>query len=120
MQGSAGFSSGASGGGLFDESGRLLGLLTFRLPARGDYFFAVPAEWVSIMASAEVTDIQPIVGVTSFWEARPNELPYFLRAAKLEAAGDVPGLLELTALWLEEEPQNAQAQAIRLRAQSTK
>jgi len=120
VQSSAGFSSGASGGGLFDESGRLLGLLTFRLPARGDYFFSVPVEWVAVAASAEVTDINPIVGVTSFWEARPNELPYFLRAAKLEAAGNVSGLLELTALWLDEEPQNAQARAFRQRALSTK
>ncbi len=116
VQSDAGFSSGASGGGLFDESGQLLGLLTFRLPARGAYFFSVPVEWVKLAAAAEVTDIAPIVGVTSFWEGRPNELPYFLQATTLEAAGNVPGLLELTALWLEEEPQNAQAQAFRQRA----
>jgi len=119
VQSDAGFSSGASGGGLFDESGHLLGLLTFRLPARGAYFFSVPVEWVTLAASAEVTDINPIVGVTSFWEGRPRELPYFLRATTLEAAGNVPALLELTALWLEEEPQNAQAQAFRERALSS-
>lgn len=118
LQTDAGFSSGASGGGLFDEAGHLVGLLTFRLPARGAYFFTVPVEWVHAAAGAEVTAIGPIVGAASFWEGQPNLLPYFLRAATLEAAGNASGLLELTALWLEEEPQNADARAFRERALS--
>jgi S1-C subfamily serine protease len=120
VQSDAGFSSGASGGGLFDESGRLLGLLTFRLPARGAYFFSVPVEWLELAAAAEATAIVQLVGAATFWEAQPGELPYFLRATTLEAAGNVPELLELTALWLEEEPQNVQAYAFRKRALSTR
>lgn len=120
VQSDAGFSSGASGGGLFDDAGRLVGLLTFRLPARGAYFFSVPVEWVRLAQAADVTDIRPQVGVASFWEGRPTELPYFLRATTLEAAGNVSGLLELTSLWLEQDPASPQAQAFRQRALSVR
>ena len=116
IQTTAGFTSGASGGGLFDEQGRLLGLLTFRLPARGDYFFAIPVQWVARAASAEATAIAPIRDAKTFWEGRPGELPYFLRASTLEAAGDKPELLQLTARWLEEEPENRDAREFRRRA----
>jgi len=116
IQTTAAFSSGASGGGLFDPQGRLVGLLTFRLLARGAYFFAIPVQWVARAAASEAVAIAPIDGAKSFWEGRPGELPYFLRATTLEAAGDKPELLHLTARWLEEEPENGDAREFRRRA----
>jgi serine protease Do len=120
IQTDAGFLSGASGGGLFDERGRLVGLLAFRLPTRGAYFFALPLEWLSpaLSASAEYAPVAPVLGARPFWEGKSSQLPYFLRATSLEAAKDWSGLLELTGLWLEEEPDSGDAKTFREKAQN--
>ena len=45
VQGSAFFGPGKSGGGLFDQNGRLIGVLTFKCRGGGPFHFAVPVEW---------------------------------------------------------------------------
>ena len=40
------FTSGASGGGLFDATGKLVGLLTFRSKARGGSYYSLPVGWI--------------------------------------------------------------------------
>ena len=47
LQISAPISPGSSGGGLFDEEGRLIGLPTFYLAEGQQLNFAVPVEWIS-------------------------------------------------------------------------
>lgn len=120
IQTDAGFLSGASGGGLFDKRGRLVGLLAFRLPARGAFFFALPTRWFAraLDSSVEYAPVAPIAGARPFWEGKTGQLPYFLRATTLEAAKDWNGLLELTALWLEAEPESGDAQSFREKAQN--
>lgn len=45
-QASAHFDPGASGGGLFDSTGRLLGILTYKSGSGGDFHFAMPIGWM--------------------------------------------------------------------------
>lgn len=120
IQSDAPFTSGASGGGLFDARGRLVGLLTFRLPVRGAYYFSLPTEWLAaaMEAGTEYPPVVPLPGARSFWESAPAQWPYFLRAASLEAAGQWTQLLELTGLWLETEPDSDDAKNFRNRARS--
>ena len=47
IQSSNWFTSGASGGGLFDQRLRLVGVLTFRLRGGATHYFAAPAEWLA-------------------------------------------------------------------------
>ena len=47
IQTSAPVSPGSSGGGLFDTSGRLIGVVTFQHKYGQNLNFAVPADWVS-------------------------------------------------------------------------
>src|SRR5688572_5465912 len=46
IQTTAPFTSGSSGGGLFDSEGRLVGITTFIHRGSGNINFAVPVEWV--------------------------------------------------------------------------
>lgn len=78
------FNSGASGGGLFDDDGRLVGILTFRLRGGEAHYFAAPAEWVQQMlddpAPGAWREVMPLAATQlPYWE-RPVELqPEFLR-----------------------------------------
>lgn len=49
IQTSAPVSPGSSGGGLFDTSGRMIGVVTFQTKAGQNLNFAVPADWVGEM-----------------------------------------------------------------------
>lgn len=103
------FSSGASGGGLFDSDGRVVGVVTFKYRAGGAQHFALPVKWVTeALAAYRGRAVAPLEGVP-FWQ-RPREAqPYFLRAATLEAEDNWFGVSELAQRWTEAEPQNASA-----------
>ena len=51
VQTTAPISPGSSGGGLFDETGRLVGIVTFQMRAGQNLNFAVPADWIANMAN---------------------------------------------------------------------
>ncbi len=51
IQTSAAISPGSSGGGLFDSSGRLIGITTFQSRSGQNLNFAVPAEWIKSMST---------------------------------------------------------------------
>jgi serine protease Do len=118
IRSSAAFSGGASGGGLFDEDGRLVGILSFRLPARTAYFFSMPVEWFSerVLDMSGYQPVAPLGEAKSFWERPQAEQPYFMRATSLEAAQDWPELLRLTDAWVEAEPGSPEPQTFRDKA----
>lgn len=106
IQTSAQFDPGASGGGLFDETGRLLGILTYKSAAGGDFHFAVPIGWMRMLSQSPP---QAIAGKTSFWESATRDSGYFLIACDLDAKRNWRGLLKLSRDWTEKEPANPQA-----------
>ena len=82
IQVSAAFDFGASGGGLFDRNGNLVGVLTFKMLGGDDYYFAVPTEWITrVLAEAARKDDAP-----AFWERGPGALPSFLSKIALDSA----------------------------------
>ncbi|MEZ0207396.1 trypsin-like peptidase domain-containing protein [Ideonella sp.] len=102
IQASNFFSSGASGGGLFDADLHLVGILTFRLRGGNAHYFAAPIEWLarSRMDSEAAQQIGPLApGELAFWERLANAQPTFLRAAALEVEGNWRGLQPLAAEW---------------------
>jgi hypothetical protein len=104
---SAPFEPGASGGGLFDPQGRLLGILTFKAVSGGDFHFAVPVGWMRMLGE------QPSLGVMSgkggFWQSVTTSSNYFLVACDLNSKKDWPGLLKLSLDWTRQEPNNPEA-----------
>lgn len=100
-----GFSSGASGGGLFDAHGRLIGVLTFRLRGGREHYYSAPVEWLrSLLAEPATSDspVAPLPGQT-FWERQPPVQPLFLRAFALQQSRDWQRLVPVAERWAEED-----------------
>jgi S1-C subfamily serine protease len=116
IQTSAPFDRGASGGGLFDWQGRLVGILTFKARTGGDFHFALPVGWLRHLAEQAgaagdtgKTDAgQTDVGQT-FWELPGKESGYFLAACDLGASQNWRALQRLAEEWCEQEPNNPEA-----------
>ncbi len=108
------FSSGASGGGLFDDEGRLVGILTFRLRGGESHYFAAPAEWVAqLLSETQRGTFHAVMPLDSqplpYWQAGPSAQPRFLKAAVL-LQNDRWGELEtLASDWSRAEPDDAEA-----------
>lgn len=109
IQSTTPFTSGASGGGLFDEEGRLVGIVTFKYRAGEAYHFSLPVRWVvEAMNRFEGQPVAPLAG-TPFW-ARPREAqPAFLRAATFAAEHEWHRMLAVADDWVSHEPDNASA-----------
>ena len=102
IQTSAPFTSGASGGGLFNREGELVGIITFRSLADGKSYFALPIEWLQNFVANERK-------VQAFWQAEMEQQPHFLRALTLEAERDWEALLNLAQDWAQSENFNPEA-----------
>ena len=88
------FNSGSSGGGLFDERGALIGLLTFRLRNSDDSYYSVPVQWIRerLPAEHQWADVGPLKGAAPFWQGKSEALT-FLPAGPVPAparANDFP------------------------------
>jgi serine protease Do len=118
VQSTTAFTSGASGGGLFDERGQLVGLLTFRLRGADGNYFSVPVEWFArnIENAARYGTVTPLRGQRPFWQRDREALPFFMQANSLQVDRQWVELLRLANRWAtadkaSSEPWLAQAKA---------
>jgi serine protease Do len=103
------FALGASGSGLFDDEGRLVGINTFKTGGRNAYFYAVPIEWLAELETRPAETEFPIRG-DAFWEGIvPDSMPYFLQIAGPELNEDWKALAEVAKRWVKAEPNNSEA-----------
>lgn len=105
------FTSGASGGALFNEDGVLVGLLTFRMRGALGHYFAVPRQWIveRLPRDSDWVEVAPLPGLRPFWARDPQQLPPFMRAASLQALGRWVELREVAESWTKAEPGSAEA-----------
>lgn len=113
IQSSNWFSSGASGGGLFDDEGRLVGILTFRLRGGETHYFAAPAEWVQQLmdglAATRYSKVTPIETTQlAYWQQPAEVQPNFLRAATLRRDARWAELATLASEWLQVDASDAE------------
>jgi serine protease Do len=107
IQVSAPFDTGASGGGLFDKQGQLIGILTFKARVGGSFHFALPAEWAHELARS---GSEPnAVARPAFWQQPPEKQPFFLRAMTLEMNQKWDALVALGEHWTQKSPLNPHA-----------
>jgi hypothetical protein len=105
------FTSGASGGGLFDDEGALVGMLTFRMRGSNGHYFAVPMQWIRERLPRETqwTPVAPLVKGRPFWAGEIEQLPLFMRAATLQEQGRWSDLRSVAEYWTAQDPDNAEA-----------
>ena len=107
------FTSGASGGGLFDSGGRLVGILTFRLRGGEVHYYSAPVDWLRALLDVPDTPaeipVAPLAGLT-FWERRDADQLPFLRAAALAQSADWVALQALSQRWAQAEPDSSEPQ----------
>ena len=113
IQSSSRFNSGASGGGLFDDRGALVGVLTFRMRGADASYFAAPAEWVrELVDAAERGAFGQVMPLprhpVAYWEAMGEERPRFLQAAALKHGMRWDELQAHALEWLRAQPDDSE------------
>ena len=113
IQTTAAISPGSSGGGLFDDHGRLLGLTSFFITKGQQLNFALPVEWIEALPRQKVVDLAaygtPVNSpqhTTARIASGRSEVQWLNRAAALESAKGWKGLQALSERWIRAEPQN--------------
>jgi hypothetical protein len=108
IRSSAKFLMGASGSGIFDLEGNLLGINTFKTPGRPAYFYSLPIEWLANLEKLPVETTFPITG-KAFWEEEDNNKPFFMQMAIPEINQDWPKLMQVATKWTEIHPKDTEA-----------
>ena len=92
-------SPGSSGGGLFDEEGRLVGITTFYLGEGQALNFALPADWIATVSKRTKTASA----------GNEKEIYWLLKAIELEEKKNWTGLRDHCLAWLKRIPKSALA-----------
>lgn len=103
------FLLGASGSGLFDLNGNLVGINTFKTTGRGGgIHFALPVEWLETLDKQPETSVFPISG-KALWEEDEDKKPFYMQAAVPESRYDWPKLVQVAEKWTVAEPKSTEA-----------
>jgi len=99
IQTTASISPGSSGGGLFDEAGRLIGLTTFFLKEGQNLNFALPVSWIGKLHEHVIS---PTTGKSA-------NIDWFALTVALEQNKDWKALLDHDQRWTQAQPKNPAA-----------
>lgn len=108
IRSSTDFRLGASGGPMFTDEGKLVGLITLKTPGRNAFYYNIPADWISALLKQPEVEL-PAVGALPFWDAPEEELPYFMRVVQPQMKNDWQSLLKIATQWVEKEPETLEA-----------
>jgi serine protease Do len=108
IRASSTFSLGASGGGLFDAAGNLVGVITLKSPGKNAYYYNMPVEWVQALLD------KPEQAVTTkpeqaFWASTADKWPFFMRVVHPYLTGNWTSLLSVATEWTLQEPSSSEA-----------
>lgn len=109
IRASSSFRLGASGSAMMDESGRLIGINTFKSPGRNSYFYSVPVKWIKqlLFSTNEVTSLKQ--EMLPFWDAPEEQRPFFMRVVPPLLGEDWQELGTVARAWSQAAPGNAEA-----------
>ncbi|WP_242402237.1 serine protease [Methylophilus sp. OH31] len=108
VRASSSFRQGASGGGLFDDSGALVGLITLKSPGKDAYYYYMSVDWVKALISKPAGPIV-VKSELPFWGKPAAEWPYFMKVVFPYLHKDWAGLKVIAEQWTTKEPSNTEA-----------
>lgn len=97
------FRMGASGGAMFSDDGKLVGIITLKSPGRNAFYYNMPVEWIAEVQNQPEQAI-PAIGTLPFWDAPEENRPFFMRVVQPYQTEDWPALLTIATRWSEQEP----------------
>lgn len=102
------FRLGDSGGGLFDEYGNLVGIITVKSPGHDAFYYHMSVEWVKRLMN------QPEQAVVSeaklpFWAEQQDKWPYFMKVVQPLKTENWQMLNAIAKEWAAKEPNNTEA-----------
>ncbi len=102
------FRQGASGGGLFDDSGALVGLITLKSPGKDAYYYYMSVDWVQALISQPAGPVV-VKSELPFWGKPAAEWPYFMKVVYPYLHQDWKSLKVIAEQWTSQEPANTEA-----------
>ncbi len=106
------FRLGDSGGGMFDEAGNLVGIITVKSPGHNAFYYNMPVEWVQrLLNKPEQSIVQNTAsgGELPFWAEEPDKWPYFMKIVQPLKTENWQELNKLAIQWAEKEPNSTEA-----------
>jgi serine protease Do len=102
------FSKGDSGGGMFDDAGNLVGIVTVKSPGKNAYYYVMPVEWLQAITSKPA---QPIISKSElpFWAQSHDKWPFFMKVVQPLKTENWAALEAIATAWAEQEPHNVEA-----------
>ena len=105
IQSSASFMLGASGGGIFNYQGELLGITTFKTPGRSAFYYSMPVEIIEEMLTKGEEVSITTAPERAFWDQPEENQPYFMRVVSALNKKDWNKLKIISEDWVKSEPE---------------
>lgn len=102
------FIPGASGGGVFDDAGTLVGIITLKSRGKEAHYYYMPVEWVQALMSAPAQALGA-KNQKPFWAANDHQRPYFMQVVQPYTSNDWKSLLAVSREWVNAEPGTAES-----------
>jgi hypothetical protein len=104
IQSSASFMLGASGGGLFNYQGELIGITTFKTPGRSAFYYSMPVEIIEEMIVNGKEISVTAAPESAFWDTQEENQPYFMQVVSALNKKDWSKLIIIAQDWVKSEP----------------
>lgn len=102
------FRLGDSGGGMFDETGKLVGIITVKSPGHHAFYYNMPVEWVQRLLNQPEQSIVT-ESALPFWAESQDKWPFFMQIVHPLKTENWHELNKIARQWYEKEPASTEA-----------
>jgi len=108
IRASSTFKLGASGGGMFDEAGHLVGIITLKSRGGEIHYYYMPVEWVQALMNKPAQALGTH-NEKPFWAMANEKRPFFMQVVQPYVSHDWDVLMHISDAWVKQEPNTAES-----------